>query len=193
MRLNPVFLILVASLLCASPAVAQKELPAWEAKCSTPNGPVRVLFHSKSGDVYEDDMSVRVVWRDGSATPVRLRPAWFMPTTFPSNVQGYCSDVGGFELPDGRLLLWLRYSGRPRNDHAAVLLVDQRRHLILDVLPDLGELYHDREPFIMSRSGRFEVLMITEWLLVYGDGEYGKPEWKALSVQANRLHSAWRY
>jgi hypothetical protein len=144
--------------------------------------------------VHEDDMQVRIVWPDQKSTFAAIHQAWFKPSRFVSDTPSNCTGVGAFELPNARLLLWIRYDGRPSFDHLAVLLVDPTHQVVLDTLQGLGQVaWPDDHPMVVTRAGHFEVLLIKEWLLDrIGGGEFGRPEWKVVTVAGSRLRTQWR-
>ena len=187
--------ITLAAILIAHPRPVQDTAPIdWVATCSPTTGLSRITFHSLSGDVHEDDMQVRIVWENEKATLAQMHQAWFKASSFISNVSTKCTGIGAFELPGARLLLWIRYDGRPGFDHLAVLLIDPTRQAVLDVVQDFGEVAGaNATPMVLGRAGRFEALVTREWLLDrIGGGEFARPEWKVLTIAGTKLHSQWR-
>jgi hypothetical protein len=144
--------------------------------------------------VVEDDMQVRIIWRDGNSTVAAIRQAWFKPSRFVSDTPSTCTGIGAFELSGARLLLWIRYDGRPHFDHLAVLLVDLTQQVVLDAIEDLGEIaWPDGQAVVLTRAGHFESLLIKESLLDrIGGGEFGRPDWMTVTVTGKKLRAQWR-
>jgi hypothetical protein len=139
-------------------------------------------------------MQIGIVWRDDTRTLTPIHRDWYKPSRFISDTPSTCTGLGAFELPDARLLLWIRYDGRPGSDHLAVLLVDLTHHVLLDAIQDLGEVaWPDSQPMVLTRAGHFEALLIKHWLLDrIGGGEFGRPDWKVVAIAGRKLRAQWR-
>jgi len=177
-------------LVTARLGLAQEpEVPVWTADCAFGGERVRFSFRSKTGDVENDDMRVLVTWHPGRTDTVTVEPAWFKPLRAATQVHSACRNIGGFHLTGSQYLIALRFDGRPGWDHISLVLLDARRHAILEVLTDLGELCAE-PPVIRSRRGQLEFRLSTGQEMKDG-GEACVPAWRGVSVTGGRLHTNW--
>jgi hypothetical protein len=136
-------------------------------------------------------MAVSVLWSDGQASAVRIDPAWFKPIEIISNARSFCTGIAAFGLPRGRALLWLVWDHRPQGEHVAVLLIDLRQRIVVDVMQDLGESRWSK-PMILRRGSGFEVWMNRDHFWSPNDGgEFNAPDWMSVTIEGDRIVANW--
>jgi hypothetical protein len=168
----------------------QKEEPTWEATCSTEGITFKIIFRSPSEDVTSDDMTTAIHWSDGKATPIPLKPGWFMPDVeITSDIQNKCKRIFGNELPNGRVLLWIVRNDRPNADKIALILLDISAKKILDIQDEVGELANN--PIIVRREIGSSILLSRDSRQSNEGGEFGIPEWMDVIVVHDRISLRW--
>lgn len=191
MKMYSLILLAVTTATLAVASAPERERPSsgWEAQCSIAEGPSRIVFRSKSGDVTEDDMSAVAVWPDGTKVELPIAPAWFVQRRPMTPEEKPCNGVHASLLASGKILLWIAHDGRPGWDRLTLVLLDSNRR-VLDVKNDAGML--SNEFMILPKENAFDVLMLEDQsVLDRGDGEFYPPVFKRIRIRNNKVVVSW--
>lgn len=185
--------VLLSSLMITTVQAAD-ETPDWTARCQPASGLQGIRFHSLSGDVAEDDMTVTLLYPDGQQRPLALPPGQYHQRGTLENVRSLCDGVATFPAGQGRLLMLLSRDDRPGLDQLEALLVDIRQARVLARQPRLGALKPNEDSFVLliKPRQRYWVRLVRHILpnacdCVAGDIE----DWFQLQVSGSRLHAGW--
>jgi hypothetical protein len=175
----------LALMLAATLATPAAELRDW---C----GSFDVHLKSASGDAMEDDMTVTLVFADGTSLPVPLPPALYEPRGTLKNVTNRCTQLTAFNAGGNRALLLLSRNGRPHWDILDAVLIDVQRQRILDVKTSVGEIKTEDRVIVARRVSdqSFDVLLIREQIESSGcDCAAAAIEgWTRIAVRGDRIY-----
>lgn len=159
-------------------------------------GSFDVQLKSASGDAMEDDMSVTLVFADGTSLPVPLAPALYEPRGTLKNVTNLCTQLAAFDAGGNRVLLLLSRNSRPQWDVLDAVLIDAQRKRVLDVKTGAGEIKTEDRVFVVRRAGvdSFDVLLIREEIENSGCdcAAAAIEDWMRISVRGQRIDARWR-
>jgi hypothetical protein len=190
MRLLPFVLLFLAFQASAEDSEPRAE---WMAPCKFEGTDFSIRFNSKSGDAYQDDQTVTLIWGDNKATVLPVEPALFVPIRFASDTKNYCQGVGAFNWPDGRLLILIRKNDRPSDDQILAIVIDARTGAFVQNSGVLGATWPDLS--LLLRQGRgYRVLLERSWHVDPSDGsEFSATDWMTLREDRGRLVHEWEF
>jgi hypothetical protein len=151
---------------------------------------------SASGDALEDDMTVTLVFADGTSLPVPLPPALYEPRGTLKNVTNLCTELAALDAGEDKAFLLLSRNGRPQWDVLDVVLIDVRRKRVLDVRAGVGEIKTEERVLVVRSGGArsFDLLLIREQ--IEGSGcdcaAAAIEDWMRVDVRGERLDARWR-
>ena len=189
MRWFPLLLLLVAfPALAGEPAFR----PQWTATCKFGSTDFSLRFASRSGDAYQDDQVVTLVWGKAKPAPLPVEPALFEPARFVSDAKNYCRDIGAFEWSHGRLLLLIPRNGRPSSDRLIAVVIDAKTGAFVQNGGTLGAIWQDVR--LLRHGQGFRVLLERSWHVEANDGgEFPAPDWMLLGEEQGRLVHEWEF
>lgn len=158
---------------------------SWEAACAAASPLEKIVAHSPSGDMLEDDMTLTLVWRDGLRTPLPWPSALYRWSDGLAAGGSACRGLGVVPAGAGTLAVVVAADGRPGPDHLRIALVDTRTHALLDAIGDLGEVPNDHPH--RYAGGRLAFSVYRRW-----SHDIGIPAWKDVTVIGGRLRARWR-
>lgn len=179
--------LLVSPLLAAGPDATRIE------QCHTADGtPFTVTFASRSGDSYEDDMTVTLRLGEREL-PFDVEPNLFIQRMLLANTPSLCRDGAALDMGAGRVAFLLAESGRPQTEQLDLVLVDLGSMKVLDRKMRLGAL--KGESVIAAKpvgAGVYDVRVTREYLQNACDCEEALiDDWMRISVRNGKLWTRW--
>ena len=163
----------------------------WTAPCKFEGTNFSIRFNSKSGDAYQDDQTVALVWGNNKAAVLPVEPALYVPVRFVSDAKNYCQDIGAFSWPNGRLLLLIRKSDRPSDDQILAIVIDARTGAFVQNGGALGATWPDAVLLLRQEQG-YRTLLERSWHVDPNDGgEFSATDWMMLREERGRLVYEW--
>jgi hypothetical protein len=162
--------------------------PTWTSTCSIQGGPSEIRFQSASGDATNDDMQAVVFWPDGLSVNLGLKPGLFPQSEGFASPDGGCKGIGVTVPNRDQVVLWLERDDRPLNGRLALVLLDTRRHRVLDVVDDAGELIGNGPCEAQGRTVPYETALFDGGA---DDDPNRLPRVMHIDVVGNRLKLAW--
>lgn len=191
---HPIIWLMLLSSLLATTARAADDTPDWTARCQPSSGLQGIRFHSLSGDLAEDDMTITLLYPDGQQRQLALPPGQYHARGTLENVRSLCEGVAAFAVGPHRVLMLLSRDDRPGLDQLEALLVDTRQARVLARRSRLGALKPNEDSFVLLKqsSQRYWVRLVRHILpgacdCVAGDIE----DWFQLRVSGSRLQAGW--
>jgi hypothetical protein len=194
-------------LLFALPAtfVWAKEDPArFEVKCKASVGEFELLFQSKSGEVSEDDMSVRLR-QEKKEVQLPLHANWYQTAGAirdRKKLPGICRIVGSadheydypaFEISPSRVLIFFRLNGRPGFSRVSAIIYDPKTKSVIAQEEDIATI-KDRNMAFRAISGGVEQRMVRHWLKNTGCdcSESAIEDWNPIRVNDKKIRLGWQ-
>ncbi len=131
------------ALFSASIAFSAEPLSRWTVTCGLGKKSFTLVASSKSGDPFEDDMTLRIfrgAKAAGKGAVVPVGNALFMPISTPLK-DNPCKGSAGLEIPKEKILVLLGRDDRPSANQLIGVLVDTASLDILDVRKDIGSYF----------------------------------------------------
>lgn len=183
----------VVVVMLAAPLFAAGPEATWSEQCHADDGtPFTLTFASRSGDPYEDDMSITLRLGDREL-PLDVEPNLFIPRMLLANTPSLCREGAALDLGSGRVAFLLAESGRPQTEQLDVVLVDLRSMKVLDRRMRLGAL--KGESVIAGRpvaAGVYDLRVTREYLRNACDCEEALiDDWMRVSVRGGKLWTRW--
>ena len=99
-------------------------VPNWKTSCSCEGTVFDLSFTSQSGDLTEDDMTVKFISSRSTEFTIPIEQSLYSKRSIASLEKNICEDIGGFKLKKDRVLLWLSRNNRPCWDQLSLILID---------------------------------------------------------------------
>ena len=158
---------------------------SWESACAAASPLEKIVAHSPSGDMLEDDMTLTLAWRDGARTVLPWPPALVRRADALSAGGAACPGLGVVPAGAHALAIVAAVDARPGPDHLRIALVDTHSHAVLDAIADFGEVPDDYPH--RYAPGRLAFQAWREW-----HDDVPTAAWKDVVVAGGRLRAAWR-
>jgi len=161
----------------------------WSTSCQVGAHTLDITFHSVGGDWTEDDMTVGFTWDKSVKSILQIKPGHFLRFKPNSDVHNLCDSVAGFQFPSGDFVLMILRDERPVEPHVAAILLNGETGKVMDMLPDLGELYHTAQ--VLKNGTGFKVKLTKSWSS-NSKGESAIGAWKMVDENNGRIIQNWQ-
>lgn len=195
--------LLLITTLVPCPALGDDRfVTEWETNCLVGDQRMMLTFRSKSGHDDADDMDV-VATINKKKIKIPLPPALYVKRGIVSEVKNVCrtpndlghGDVGGFQLKDGNLLLWLSSDNRPGWDTLSLVLLNPSEAKVLDTKPNIGNIkaVGAQNLAIRPKNTGYEVRLEREWMKNTGadSAENSIEDWMLVKIIDNKIETKW--
>jgi hypothetical protein len=163
--------------------------PAWAAACSDLATLKSIEFKSPSKDVTNDDMVVRLRWKNKTDTKLPLS-AWYVNRPDCWSADTRCSGVGAYRVQTDHVVLLLPMNGRPGNERLSIVLLNFTDRKVLDVKDDIGEIAYHFAASVGVDS--ISVYMNKELPDTKERGALSVPGWLDISIRQGKIQTRWR-
>lgn len=185
------------SFLFASIAYSDEPfISKWRSFCNCDDANFNLYFSSESGDPTEDDMDVVLISSDGRKLTIPIEQALYSKRAIVSDEKNICDAIGGFKLPNERVLLWFSRNNRPCWEQLSLVLIDYKKLEVIDIKENIGPI---KAPAgntgltIRKRKNGYEVRLVKEWLQNTGtdSAENSIEDWMYIEVKDNKINYKW--
>jgi len=163
---------------------------SWMAPCKFGSTEFSIRFDSKSGDAYQDDQTVALVWGNNKAVVLPVEPALYVPARFTSDAKNYCHGIGAFNWSNGRLLLLISKNDRPSHDQILAMVVDANTGALVQNAGVIGTTW--QYVVLLQQGQGYRALLERSWHVDPSDGgEFPASDWMMLREDRGRLVHQW--
>ena len=171
-------------------------LSKWKATCDCEGVVFNLLFSSQSGDPTDDDMIVKFLSAGGIEFNIPIKQALYSQRSVVSDIKNICDKIGGFDLKNKQILLWLSRNDRPHWDQLTLILIDLNKYRVLDVKEDIGPIKDvdgNQKMTIRKKDDGYEIRLEREWLKNTGtdSAENSIEDWMYIQIVNNKIMSRW--